>query len=303
MMTKPLSQGLLHPATRALVLGLVLALGACSVQRADQERTARQDPATNADSADPGVDPQLVLASAKIALPPPGVRPENLPEPASEGAQALAMFCTDCHNLAPPTTHSATDWPAVVRRMWLRMDRLPPEFEVPLPTMQQRQAILNYLIKNALVVSGASLPAGAGRGTFSKACSQCHALPDPRQYSPFDWPMVIARMQQRMDQMKVDQPPKVALQEIGAYLVDVTTTRFRADSARKLALAKVPNGKIVEQHFRQEDGRVIYSFFLQVPGQPGTDQVDIDSKTGVVFGVTHRDPLGDAPKALQAKTP
>ncbi|MBI4501588.1 MAG: PepSY domain-containing protein [Gemmatimonadetes bacterium] len=291
MMTKPLSHGLALEGARALAFGLVLALGACSVQRGGETRAARQDSSRSPAVDSTGVNQQLVLASAKIALPPPGVRPENLPEPASEGAQALVTFCTACHNLAPPTIHSATDWPAVVRRMWLRMDRLPPEFGVPLPTVQQRQAILNYLIKDALVVSGQALPAGAGRSTFSKACSQCHALPDPRQHSPVDWPMVIARMQQRMDQMKVDQPPKAAVQEIRAYLDEVTTTRFRADSARKLALAKVPNGKIVEQHFRQEDGRVIYSFFLRVPGRPGTDQVDIDAKTGVVFGVKHDEPV------------
>lgn len=178
--------------------------------------------------------------------------------------------------------------------MWLRADRLPSQFGVEVPTPQQRQAILNYLVKDALVVSGATLPAGAGRGSFSKACSRCHALPDPRQHSPADWPAVVARMRQRMDQMKVDQPPEATLQEIVVYLDDVSTTRVRADSARKIALARVPQGKIVEQEFRQEDGRLIYSFGLRVPGKSGTERVDIDAKTGVVFGVIHEGPVGAA---------
>lgn len=188
--------------------------------RADAPATQDQ-PAPGAD----GVNDQLILAATKVALPPPGVMPGDLPSPESPGAQHVATFCTACHNLPSPTIHSATDWPSVVRRMWLRMDRLPATFGVKVPSMQQRQATLDYLIANALKVSGVNLPQGAGRATFAQTCSRCHALPDPRQHSAADWPAVVLRMEQRMDQMKVDRPSPDSTQQILLYLGTVTAKR------------------------------------------------------------------------------
>jgi cytochrome c5 len=161
---------------------------------------------------------RLLLAALRVALPPPGVSAQDLPDPHAPGAGFLAEFCTRCHNLPTPTIHSATDWPSVVRRMWLRMDRLSPEFGVPIPTPAQRQVMLAYLIDNALKVSGADLPAGPGRATFSQVCSRCHSLPDPRQHSPDDWPAVVMRMETRMQQMQVNRPQQAQMQEILAYL-------------------------------------------------------------------------------------
>ncbi len=178
-----------------------------------------------AEATTPGVNDRLLLASAKAALPPPGLAAADLPDPQSEGARFLAQFCATCHNLPAPTAHSATDWPGVLRRMWLRMELLPAGLRVPVPTEEQRQAILNYLLGHALQVSGANLPEGAGRATFSKMCSRCHALPDPRQHSSADWPAVVMRMEQRMDQMKVDRPAQAQVGEIIVYLQGVSRRR------------------------------------------------------------------------------
>ncbi len=193
-----------------------LALVACG-QRKPGEKAPDQ-PATTTG----GVNERLLLTAALVALPPPGISPGDLPDPASEGAKDVAEFCTSCHNLLSPAIHSATDWPSVARRMWLRMDRLPPEFGVKVPTMQQRQAILGYLINNALKVSGTTLPEGPGRSTFSQVCSRCHALPDPRNHSPADWPTVVMRMGDRMDQMKVDRATPAEMQQILGYLDKVS---------------------------------------------------------------------------------
>lgn len=201
-----------------LSLGLIgfLACGEGAPQRSGQSAasSAAQEPAGGTD--------RLLLAAAKVALPPPGVGPGDLPEPASNGARAVAQFCSTCHNLPAPTIHSATDWPSVVRRMWLRMDRLSPELRVPIPSVAQRHWILDYLVANALQVSGAALPAGLGRETFSIACSRCHALPDPRQHSPEDWPTVVSRMEQRMNQMNVDVPQPDEMGQILTYLSAVS---------------------------------------------------------------------------------
>jgi cytochrome c5 len=194
--------------------------GGCQPRDSAKEAAQSQPAAAAA-----GVNDQLILAAASVALPPPGVAPGDLPNPESEGARHVAAFCAACHNLPSPMIHSATDWPSVVRRMWLRMDRLPPSFGVRVPSMQQRQAMLNYLIANALKVSGANLPQGAGRATFAQTCSRCHALPDPRQHSAADWPAVVLRMEERMDQMKVDRPSPDSTQQILLYLGAVTARR------------------------------------------------------------------------------
>lgn len=183
----------------------------------------RQGPAPAADStatATHGLNRQdeLLLAAANIALPPPDVKPADLPEPNSRGAQLVSQFCAQCHNLPTPAMHSATDWPSVARRMWLRMEWLPATLGVKVPAMAERFVMLDYLTANALKVSAANLPAGAGRESFELVCSRCHALPDPRVHSPADWPAVFSRMQQNMERMKVAPLTRSQTSDILLYL-------------------------------------------------------------------------------------
>lgn len=164
---------------------------------------------------------ELLLAAANIALPPPGVAPADLPEPNSQGAQFLAKYCAQCHDLPTPLMHSATDWPSVARRMWLRTEGLSPSLGVTVPTLAERFAMMDYLTTHALRVTSANLPPGPGRQAFELACSRCHALPDPRVHSPADWPAVFSRMQQNMERMKV--PPLTGTQtsDILLYLQSI----------------------------------------------------------------------------------
>ncbi len=165
--------------------------------------------------AAPGVD-ELVLASAKVAMPVPA--PGDLPDPASEGAQYLRQYCTACHGLASPQTHSATDWPVVLRRMWIRTEGVAGDFNLPVPTPRERVVMLNYLLDNALEVSRTELPPGPGRQLFSRTCTRCHELPDPRQHTRGDWAAVVIRMRQHMVQMLSESPPQSEVQEIILYL-------------------------------------------------------------------------------------
>ncbi|MCL4864452.1 MAG: hypothetical protein KJZ47_01080 [Gemmatimonadales bacterium] len=165
---------------------------------------------------------QLLLASTRIALPPPGIAPGDLPEPNSAGAVLVKTHCAQCHDLPTPAMHSATDWPGVVRRMWLRMDRLPSEFSVAIPDQGARNTMLTYLTANALQVSGATLPAGEGRETFAVICSRCHALPDPKIHSAQDWLAVFLRMEQNMTRMNVSQATPAETQQILGYLQAVS---------------------------------------------------------------------------------
>jgi uncharacterized membrane protein YkoI len=59
--------------------------------------------------------------------------------------------------------------------------------------------------------------------------------------------------------------------------------------ARALALARVPTGRIVDAELEEEDGRLVYAYDLEVDGQPGTIDVEIDAMTGEVLGVEYED--------------
>jgi cytochrome c5 len=198
------------------IVGIIVALAACR---------AAPPPAQQAASTALSRHDALLLAAASIALPPPGVTAADLPEPASTGAQLAGKYCAQCHELPAPSMHSATDWPGVVRRMWLRMELLPPELGVQVPTAAERSAMLEYMTQNALQVSGASLPAGPGRAAFAEVCSRCHALPDPRVHSRQDWATVFQRMERNMERMKLKPLTRPQTTDILLYLQETAARR------------------------------------------------------------------------------
>jgi len=185
------------------------------------------DKAGDSTAAVGGLTPadQLLLAAAKVALPPAGLAAGDLPEPASRGALLVAQYCGQCHALPTPAAHSATDWPSVARRMWLRMEWLPPALGVKVPAPAERGTILSYLLANSLKVSGAMLPAGRGRDAFAVVCSQCHGLPDPSTHSADDWPAVYSRMERNMERMQIQPPGGTASTDILLYLQTVAGKR------------------------------------------------------------------------------
>ena len=199
---------------------LIVIVGALSALLGCRKEAPADDSAANPGTQSTGLSRQdeLLLAAANVALPPPGVTAADLPDPNSTGAQLVAQYCGLCHNLPTPQMHSATDWPGIARRMWLRMELLPPALQVKVPTAAERFAILDYLNANALKVSGSTLPPGAGREAFSQVCSRCHALPDPRVHSREDWATVYARMERNMERMKVPPPTREQTTDILLYL-------------------------------------------------------------------------------------
>ncbi len=180
-------------------------------------------PAAGPETATLSRNDAVLLASAKVALPPAGFGPADLPEPHSAGAILLAQFCDQCHALPSPAMHSATDWPRVPRRMWLRMELLPDSLGIRTPAEGDRGIVLDYLVANALSVSGSELPAGAGREDFALVCSRCHALPDVRLHTSGDWPAVFLRMERNMERMNVARPTPQQTNDILLYLQDVAT--------------------------------------------------------------------------------
>ena len=167
---------------------------------------------------------------------PPTFEAQGLPEPSSEGARLTLRYCVQCHNLANPAMHHAEKWSAIVDRMVVRMEgrgnlgRLMHEMMagVQAPSREDTQVLTAYLQKNAQTpLDPARYPEVNRRSgeAFRVACSQCHALPDPRRHTAREWRAVVARMQENMEWMNRvvgSQPlpvePQLRVEEINAFL-------------------------------------------------------------------------------------
>ncbi len=169
----------------------------------------------------------ILLASAKVALPPPGVTRADLPDPESEGAHLHERYCTACHALATPQIHSAADWPRVFRRMWLRIEGLTDPHRVPIPSSAERTVMVRYFIEHAIRVSSVTLPPGPDRALYVAVCSRCHEIPDPRQYPSADWAAVVERMDAHLATMLNQPLTPDARSKIVAYLDAASATRSR----------------------------------------------------------------------------
>jgi cytochrome c5 len=165
----------------------------------------------------------VILAAAMVGLP-TGVTAADLPEPDSPGAQLTAKFCgQSCHGIPAPSSHSAQDWPVVLRRMWLRMGRLDSAtYHIQVPTDPERIVLVEYMLAHALQVSAGALPDAPGKNLFVSKCGACHGLPDIKQHSSEDWAAVVRRMNTRMEKMLGTPLSQDEMQRIVVYLQTAT---------------------------------------------------------------------------------
>jgi cytochrome c5 len=162
---------------------------------------------------------------------PPGSDAASLPELHSEGAQLLQAYCTQCHELPGPGLHTAEEWPAVVGRMNMRMQMMGHMGmtmggmgmmgRIGAPSERELDAILSYLQQHAQKPIGpelrGALETKAGKA-FQAICSQCHALPDPRQHSTQEWPAVVDRMKAHETALRKLVPDETETTQIIGFL-------------------------------------------------------------------------------------
>lgn len=195
---------------RWVVVGALIGAVGCTPPASD-ETTSQPPPPV-------GQGSNLILASATVGLP-AAMPASELPDPTSKGAELAAKFCgSACHGIPAPTTHSATDWPVVLRRMWLRTERLDTAFHVPVPTSAERAVLADYYLVHALQVTTGILPAGPGKELYVATCGRCHGLPDVRQHSAEDWVAIVRRMKGRMEGMLGQTLSQDEMQRIILYL-------------------------------------------------------------------------------------
>lgn len=70
--------------------------------------------------------------------------------------------------------------------------------------------------------------------------------------------------------------------------------RISMVTARATALKEVPNGKVRTSKLENEGGKLIYSFYIKVPGKTGVEEVNVDAMTGAVVAHEHQTPKTEA---------
>jgi uncharacterized membrane protein YkoI len=74
----------------------------------------------------------------------------------------------------------------------------------------------------------------------------------------------------------------------------LSQAKITPDSATRIAQARLPKAKVQQAEIEVEDGRLIYSFDMKMPGKSGIEEVQVDAKTGAVLGVEHEDAAAEA---------
>src|SRR6266478_148761 len=70
---------------------------------------------------------------------------------------------------------------------------------------------------------------------------------------------------------------------------------FPVEKAFKLAQQQFPAGTISEGEIEEENGKLIYSFDVLVPGKTGNDEVNIDAVTGELIAAGHEEEASAEP--------
>lgn len=79
--------------------------------------------------------------------------------------------------------------------------------------------------------------------------------------------------------------------------------KISLEAARATALAKVPKGKLKSEELEEENGKLLYSFDIKVPGKSGVEEVEVDALNGSVIKVGHESAAAEkAEAAHDAKT-
>jgi hypothetical protein len=67
--------------------------------------------------------------------------------------------------------------------------------------------------------------------------------------------------------------------------------------AAKAAMARVPKGAIQAAELEEENGKLIYSYDIKVPGKSGIDEVAVSALTGKVIAFSHETPADEKKEA------
>jgi uncharacterized membrane protein YkoI len=69
--------------------------------------------------------------------------------------------------------------------------------------------------------------------------------------------------------------------------------KITRSEARKIALARVPKGKVKEAELEEEKGKLIWSFDIATPGTKDITEVQVDAVTGEIVSAEKETPADE----------
>lgn len=75
--------------------------------------------------------------------------------------------------------------------------------------------------------------------------------------------------------------------------------KVSVDSAAKLAIAHVPGGVIEKAELERENGALLWSLDIRVPGQEGISEVNVNAVTGAVLPTEHENAASERREARE----
>jgi len=85
--------------------------------------------------------------------------------------------------------------------------------------------------------------------------------------------------------LAAQQPARTYKRDVPAALL--SQAKVSEDSARKVAMTRVPGSTVAALELEREHGLLIWSFDLAVAGKPGIEEVEVDALTGKIARVEH----------------
>src|SRR5881227_1132052 len=73
--------------------------------------------------------------------------------------------------------------------------------------------------------------------------------------------------------------------------------KIKESDAIAIARKEVPTGKIQSGEIERENGKLIYSFDMKVPGKSGIEEVNVDAMTGGLVAHEHETPKAEKKEA------
>ena len=70
-------------------------------------------------------------------------------------------------------------------------------------------------------------------------------------------------------------------------------------TARATAVKEVPNGTVKSSELERENGKLIYSYDITVPGKTGIDEVNVNAIDGTVVAKQHETPKSEKKEAVK----
>ncbi len=82
---------------------------------------------------------------------------------------------------------------------------------------------------------------------------------------------------------------------------DEPQTKISKAAAKKIALAKVPGGKIKDAELEKEGGKLFWSFDIATKGTKDITEVHVDAKTGEILSVEKESAADEAAEKAKEK--